>query len=125
LRAVLAQRLVRKVCPACSRPYRPTRDELRLLQLDPAIAGQAEFRRGAGCEACHGTGYRGRLGVFELLVVSDALRAMIHAGAGATRLRAQARQEGMRTLREDGVRKIIAGLTTVEEVVSLTVGDAV
>jgi type IV pilus assembly protein PilB len=125
LRAVLAQRLVRKVCPACSRPYRPTRDELRLLQLDPAIAGQAEFRRGAGCEACHGTGYRGRLGIFELLVVSDALRAMIHAGAGATRLRAQARQEGMRTLREDGVRKIIAGLTTVEEVVSLTVGDAV
>lgn len=123
LRGVMAQRLVRTNCRQCSRPHQPTAQELQMLNITPRITAGANFMKGAGCGACHGTGYRGRMGIFEILVMSDALRAMVHAGASAARLRAQARAEGIRTLREDGVRKIIAGLTTVEEVASITAGD--
>ncbi|MBW7896065.1 MAG: Flp pilus assembly complex ATPase component TadA [Opitutaceae bacterium] len=124
LRGVMAQRLVRRICPACAEVHRPGAAELRLLDIPAALAEGATFRRGRGCPECHGTGYRGRLGIFEILVVDDELRRLIHDGAPAAKLRAHARAAGMRTLREDGVRKIIAGLTTVEEVVSMTVGDA-
>lgn len=124
LRGVLAQRLVRKICPACTRPHAPTAQEGRLLQRLSATTVAGDFRRGAGCPACQGSGFRGRLGIFELLVVTDPIRALIHTGASVARVRETAHAEGMRTMREDGVRKIIAGLTTVEEVASLTVGDA-
>jgi len=80
--------------------------------------------RGAGCPACSGTGYRGRMGIFEIMVVNEDVQRMIYEGASAARLREKARSMGMRTMREDGARKVIAGLTTVEEVVSITVGDA-
>lgn len=123
LRGVMAQRLVRKICPDCARPYEPTAQELRSLKIPAAQAAAGSFRRGAGCAACQGSGFRGRLGIFEILVVSDAIRELIYAGASATRLRETAHAEGMQTMREDGVRKIIAGLTTVEEVASITVGD--
>lgn len=123
LRGVLAQRLVRRICPHCARPHVPTPRELRLLGLDPVEVPVANFRRGAGCAACQGSGFLGRLGLFEIFAVSDALRGMIHAGATTQRLRETAHAEGLRTMREDGVRKIIAGLTTVEEVASITVGD--
>lgn len=123
LRGIMAQRLIRCICPHCSTTHEPAARELQLLGISEILAKGANFRKGAGCMLCHGTGYRGRMGIFEILVISDALRAMIHDGASATRLRVQARAEGMRSLREDGVRKIIAGLTTVEEVASITVGD--
>ncbi|MCW5549764.1 MAG: type II/IV secretion system protein, partial [Opitutaceae bacterium] len=123
LRGVMAQRLVRRICPECTRPHVPAAAELRLLGLDAAAAAGADFRRGRGCAACRGTGYRGRMGIFEIMEVSDPLREMIHAGAGGAALRAQARADGMRTLREDGLRKISAGLTTIEEVASITLGD--
>jgi general secretion pathway protein E/type IV pilus assembly protein PilB len=123
LRGVLAQRLVRRICPACSRPHVPAASELRLMDINPALAGRADFRRGAGCPECQGTGYRGRMGIFELLTMDDALRELIHAGSTSVRLRQKARAQGLRTMREDGARKIIAGLTTVEEVASITVGD--
>ncbi len=123
LRGVMAQRLVRKICPACAKPHTPTAQELHALNIGPEQVAGGNFRRGAGCEACQGTGYRGRMGIFEILVVTDSIRELIYAGASATQLRERARTEGMRTMREDGVRKIIAGLTTVEEVASITVGD--
>ncbi|HVU22796.1 MAG TPA: ATPase, T2SS/T4P/T4SS family [Opitutus sp.] len=124
LRAVMAQRLVRRNCAKCARPCTPTPQELRALNLTPAQAAGARFMRGAGCPACNGTGYRGRMGIFEIFVVNEALQQMIYEGASATRLREKARTLGMRTMREDGARKVIAGLTTVEEVVSITIGDA-
>jgi len=123
LRAVLAQRLVRRVCLQCRQPAIPTDAELALLGLNPLLAGAVTLMRGVGCPACHGTGYRGRVGVFELLVLNDEISQMIHERAGSTRLRARARALGMRTLREDGARKAIAGLTTIAEVVSMSAGD--
>jgi general secretion pathway protein E/type IV pilus assembly protein PilB len=123
LRAVLAQRLVRKVCLQCRRSDLPSASTLALLGLKPDAAG-ATFMRGEGCPACMGTGYHGRVGIFELLVVDDEISQMIHERPESARLRAHARARGMRTLREDGARKVIAGLTTMEEVVSITAGEA-
>jgi type IV pilus assembly protein PilB len=123
LRAVLAQRLVRKICPACKRTYRPAARERDALGLTVAALGQAEFARGIGCVDCHGTGYQGRMGIFELLPIDEATRALIYDNVTAGRLRACARQKGMRTMREDGIRKVLAGLTTIEEVVAVTVSD--
>lgn len=124
LRATMAQRLVRRVCPHCARPYTPDARELLALGATPEQLEGATFRRGAGCEHCNGTGYRGRMGIFEIFLISDDIRAMIYENASAARLRARARQDGMRTMREDGIRKVLAGLTTIEEVVSVTVGDS-
>ena len=124
LRSVMAQRLVRRICPDCKQPHVPSARELHSLGLDPArLAAGAAFARGAGCPACRGTGYRGRMGIFEIFLVHDGIRAMIYDNVTAARLRHQARADGMRTMREDGLRKVLAGLTTIEEVVSVTVGD--
>ena len=123
LRAILAQRLVRKTCLRCRQPYVPTATELGALNLSPADAAAATFMRGSGCPECHGTGYRGRTGIFELLVLTKEIQQLIHECGGSAHLRAAARSLGMRTLREDGARKASTGLTTIEEVVSITVGD--
>lgn len=123
LRAVLAQRLVRRICPACKKACTPSARELQALSLTPDRLAGASFARGAGCTACHGTGYHGRMGIFELFPVHDGIRALIYDNAPAARLRAQARRDGMRTMREDGIRKVLAGFTTIEEVVTVTVGD--
>ncbi|HWA10802.1 MAG TPA: GspE/PulE family protein [Opitutaceae bacterium] len=123
LRGVLAQRLVRRNCPTCSAPYRPSAMELGLLGIARETAESAQFLRGGGCEACQGTGYHGRIGLFELMVVDDELRRRIHAAAPVADLNWAACAAGMRPLREDGVRKVIAGLTTIEEVVSITVDE--
>ncbi len=123
LRAVIAQRLVRRVCPHCRRTYTPSARDLHALGLTPARVAGAEFAHGAGCGACHGTGYRGRMGIFEIFLVHDGIRRMIYDNVTAARLREQARRDGMRTMREDGIRKVLAGLTTIEEVVAVTVGD--
>ena len=124
LRASVAQRLVRRICPHCRRPHTPSARELQALGVSaPELAG-ATFARGAGCAACLGTGYRGRLGLFEIFLITDEIRHLIHDRAGASRLRAQAQRAGWRTLRQDGVRKVLAGHTTIEEVVAATVADA-
>jgi general secretion pathway protein E/type IV pilus assembly protein PilB len=123
LRSVLAQRLVRQVCAGCRQSHRPPAHELRALGLDPAASPDVRFARGAGCPACHGTGFRGRVGLFEIFLVHDGIRRMIYEHVTAARLRQQARRDGMRTMREDGIRKVLAGLTTVEEVVSVTAAD--
>jgi general secretion pathway protein E/type IV pilus assembly protein PilB len=93
------------------------------MRLTPEREKGATFLRGAGCAACHGTGYSGRIGIFEFLTVDDELRQLIHAGAGVAPLRLAARRAGMKGLREDGWRAVSAGLTTIEEVVSITIDD--
>lgn len=123
LRSVVAQRLVRQICPDCRTAYRPSAQELHTLGVEAAQLTSASLARGAGCAACHRTGYRGRMGIFEIFLVHDGIRSMIYDNVTAVRLREQARRDGMRTMREDGIRKILAGLTTIEEVVSATVGD--
>ncbi len=121
LRAVVAQRLVRRVCPHCARP--PPAGLAEPADGGSPEAAAADFRPGAGCPACEHTGFRGCVGLFEILPVDDEMQRMIYEGAGAARLRAHARARGMRTLREDGLRKARAGLTTLAEVLASTVGD--
>jgi general secretion pathway protein E/type IV pilus assembly protein PilB len=125
LRATMAQRLVRRICPQCRCAYTPAVRELHALGLTTAQVDGAEFTHGIGCAACHGTGYRGRVGLFELFVLSDEMRPLIYGNVTAARLRQQARREGMRTLREDGLRKMLAGLTTIDEIAAATIGDAI
>ncbi|HEY9247585.1 MAG TPA: type II/IV secretion system protein, partial [Rariglobus sp.] len=84
----------------------------------------ATFMHGEGCQNCNGTGYRGRAGIFEMFVVNEEIQRMIYDNVGTAKLREKARSLGMRTMREDGVRKVLGGQTTIDEVVSITVGDA-
>ena len=111
---VLAQRLVRRICPECRTSYRPESQSVALLAGGPV--GTVTLHRGSGCTVCRGTGFRGRLGLFELLTMTDEVRDGLLQGAPLARLRALAREQGMTTLREDGWAKVQAGLTTVEEV---------
>ncbi len=122
-RALMAQRLVRKICSRCAAPYTPTDTELRSLNIDPAAIASATFMKGKGCNDCSDTGYRGRFGIFEIFVIDDEARKLIYDRVPSSVLRSRAREMGMRTLREDGVRKVLAGLTTPEEVIRATVGD--
>ena len=117
LRGVLAQRLVRRVCPDCSTPHTPTAADLRWLNVDHADA----MRTGTGCPACRQTGYRGRLGAFELLALDEELRHLIGDRATAGQIKAAAVRHGTRTLRDDGVDKVLAGRTTIAEVERVTV----
>src|SRR5258705_7758358 len=111
---VLAQRLVRRVCDDCTTTYAPDAGQVAALAGRPV--GRTSLRRGAGCPTCRGTGFRGRLGLFELLLVTDAVKDAIATGKSRAELRAAAVEGGMASLREDGWRKVQAGLTTVEEV---------
>ncbi len=124
LRAIMAQRLVRKICQHCKRPIVPDARELRSLNINPAQAASATFAKGDGCGQCNSTGYRGRMGIFEVFVINEEVQKMIYENVGTVKLREKARSLGMRTMREDGARKVTSGLTTIEEVVSITVGDA-
>ena len=123
IRAVLAQRLVRKICPECKEPYTPTEVELRALNLTAASLAQARFAKGRGCDRCRGTGYKGRAGIFEIFTVDDEIRHLINEGAPVSKIRQRARDLGMRTLREDGIRKVVSGMTTPEEIISATMAD--
>jgi type IV pilus assembly protein PilB len=122
-RALMAQRLVRKVCKKCTAPYMPSDAELRALAIDPTTVQGANFRKGAGCRDCNNTGNRGRFGIFEIFVIDDEARKLIYEKVSSAVLRNRAREMGMRTLREDGARKVIAGLTTADEVIKSTVNE--
>jgi type IV pilus assembly protein PilB len=123
VRAVVAQRLVRRLCPHCKAPSELSEYELGALQIEPGQIRQANVMRPVGCERCRGRGYRGRMGIFEMFLVDDEVRNMINNNASTIALRQRARELGMRTLREDGVRKVLAGMTTAEEVISTTMAD--
>jgi type IV pilus assembly protein PilB len=120
LMAVLGQRLVRTVCKNCRTPFEPTEDQLALLNLSPHDLGDKVFHYGRGCAVCNDTGYKGRKGIFELLVVSEPIRALINERAPTVVVRQKAVELGMVTLREDGLRAIFEGDTTIEEVVKYT-----
>jgi type IV pilus assembly protein PilB len=120
LMAVLAQRLIRTICKKCRTPFEPTENQLSLLNLSPHDIGDKVFYYGRGCAACNDTGYKGRKGIFELLVASEAIRGLINERAPTVVLRQKAVELGMVTLREDGLRGIFDGNTTIEEVVKYT-----
>ena len=123
VRAIMAQRLVRTVCPRCKEPYTPSKYEMDMLKLDPEEMKKATIYKGRGCSDCAKTGYRGRKGIFEIFVMDEEMRRMVYEKVPSNVLRNRAREIGMRTLREDGVRKIMAGITTPEEVISITQRD--
>ena len=122
-RCLMAQRLVRKICPKCEAQAEPVESELLSLGLDPSNIKEPNFKAGKGCDKCSNTGYKGRFGLFEVFVVDDQSRKMIVNKCTTMELRKRAREVGMRTLREDGARKAVAGMTTAKEVLRVTVGD--
>ena len=118
--AVIGQRLVRTICKNCRTPFEPTETQLALLNLSPHDLGDKVFYYGRGCGACNDTGYKGRRGIFELLTINDSMRALINERAPTVVMRQKAVELGMVTLREDGLRSIFEGDTTIEEVVKYT-----
>ena len=124
VRAIMAQRLVRRVCKKCAQPYTPTADEIRLLGLDEDFIKNSTFMKGRGCSACGHTGYKGRMGIYEIFILQEEIQNLIYGKAASNVIRDAARKSGMRTLREDGLRKAAAGTTTLAEVLATTIGDA-
>ena len=127
LRAAMAQRLVRAICDGCRCEYTPTERDMKMLKGLSAGANVQTPERmyhGAGCDLCHKTGYKGRKGIFEIFKVDDTVQRLIFDHAPATLLRQRARELGMRTLREDGMLKVGSGLTSLSEVLRVTMGDA-
>lgn len=120
LLGVLAQRLVRTVCKKCRTPFEPTESQLAQLNLSPHDIGDKAFYYGRGCSSCNDTGYKGRKGIFELLVITEPIRNLINERAPTVVIRQKAVELGMVTLREDGLRGIFDGDTTIEEVVKYT-----
>jgi type IV pilus assembly protein PilB len=120
LEAVLAQRLVRRICKNCLTAYEPTQDVKDMLDVDPLEIADKNFYYGEGCEQCSKTGYKGRIGLFEMVMVSDAIRDLINNRAPTLQIRQKALEQGMRGLRDDGLRAIFDGNTTIEEVLKYT-----
>jgi type II secretory ATPase GspE/PulE/Tfp pilus assembly ATPase PilB-like protein len=108
----VAQRLVRQICSKCREPYDPPAKLLQELELAPGT----QFFRGKGCERCRNTGYKGRIGIFEVLKMNDRIRELVVTRPPTSAIRALAREFGMKTLWEDGIAKVVAGTTTIEEV---------
>ncbi len=117
---VLAQRLVRRVCAECGQPYTPKPQELQSLHYAPSAEVRSRFRKGAGCEACRGTGYHGRVGCFELLTVDDETRLLIHERETASAINNAAIRAGMHSLCDDGLAKVELGTTTLDEVMRVS-----
>ncbi|MGJ8639145.1 MAG: GspE/PulE family protein [Opitutaceae bacterium] len=124
VRAVLAQRLVRRTCPNCKAPDTPDERLLNSLGIRSDQSLDATFMRGKGCDKCNSTGFRGRVGIFEVFNVNEELQTMIYEESSLVALRNKAREMGMRSMREDGIRKVLAGVTTPEEVLHATVADS-
>jgi general secretion pathway protein E len=122
--AVLAQRLVRVLCTRCREPYEPTVEELAEMGVRPPPRPVTVYRPGH-CDACNHTGYRGRLGIFELMLVDDAIRELVAHNVDSKRIKRQAVAGGMRTLRGDGARKVLRGLTSIAEVLRATEEETV
>ena len=122
--AILAQRLVRRICPECREEAEPTEDMLLELELTPERVKDRKFYHGAGCATCNNTGYKGRVGLFELMILDDELRDMINDNCNTDDLRERAKSKGMKVLRDTGIDFIFDGTTTAEEIIRETVLDA-
>jgi type IV pilus assembly protein PilB len=123
LEGVVAQRLVRRICANCKTEYTPAEEQLMELELRPDDVQGKRFYYGKGCEQCNNTGYRGRLGIYEIMTLDDEMRDMIIKQASTQVLRVEAKKRGMRTLRQSGLLAIYDGVTTIEEVVRETIMD--
>jgi len=123
--AIMAQRLVRRVCPDCKKPYEPTPHEIKELGLGGRITGDVKVVIGAGCDKCFQTGYRGRTGIYELMLVSADIQNMVYQRSTAGAIKKAALDAGLQTLRMDGARKVLAGVTTTHEVLRVTQADLV
>ena len=123
LRAAMAQRLVRAICEKCKEAYTPSERELKMLGTLSKTVPERMYH-GAGCDKCGRSGYKGRKGIFEIFKVDDTIQRLIFDHAPATLLRQRAREMGMRTLREDGMLKVASGMTSLQEVLRVTMGDA-
>ncbi len=124
VRGMLAQRLIRKICPKCKQPAELLPSDMRTLGVNEGQVAASSVSKGAGCENCRHGGYRGRAGIFEIFVIDDEIRHMINDRATTLQLRKRARESGMRTMREDGIRKVLSGMSTAEEVISVTMADS-
>jgi len=122
-RSMMAQRLVRKICKKCMMSSVPSEEELKALGIDMTKLTGANFMKGAGCKDCNKSGHRGRFGIFEIFLIDDHARKLIYERVPASVLRARALEMGMRSLRDDGARKVVAGLTTADEVIKATTSD--
>ncbi len=120
LEAILAQRLVRRICRTCRTAYEPGPELIEMLDVDPLEIADKDFYYGEGCPECSNTGYRGRIGLFEMVVVSDAIRELINQKAPTLAIKQKALEQGMRSLRDDGLRAIFDGNATIEEVLKYT-----
>ena len=121
---IVAQRLVRRICPDCKVEAEATVQELRALGLDvDKIDPQTTFYQGTGCDKCFHTGYRGRTGIYEIMLISEAIQELIYRQESAGKIKRLALQEGMKTLRMDGARKVQEGITTFSEVLRVTQAD--
>lgn len=120
LEAILAQRLVRRICPSCKTAYEPSQELVEMLDVDPLEIADKDFFYGEGCPECSKTGYRGRVGLFEMIVVTDAIRELINKRAPTLAIKQKALEQGMRSLRDDGLRAIFDGKSTIEEVLKYT-----
>ncbi len=123
IRGVMAQRLVRTICPSCREEVEPTKTEANFLKSVVGENADIKNYKGRGCNKCALTGYSGRSGIFEIFIITDEIQRMIYDQRPANELRVRARENGMRTLREDGVRKVLSGFTSLEEVFRVTMGD--
>ena len=123
LRAVMAQRLLRRVCKECKEPYTPSAGEIRMLGLTPEYLANHQFYKGKGCQACGYTGYKGRIGIYEIFEVTEDIAKLIFANETSGKIREFARRNGMRSLRDDAIRKAEAGISTLEEVIFVTLRD--
>ncbi len=123
VRAIIAQRLVRKLCSECKAPVELNDQEMRMLNIDRARALDSHILGAQGCDRCRGSGYKGRIGIFEIFNVDDEVRHLINQDLTTPQLRKRARELGMRTMREDGIRKVLSGMTSAEEVISVTMSD--
>lgn len=121
--AVIGQRLVRTVCAHCAESYVPEAEALAELGVDPDTGGENGFRRGAGCDACRGTGYHGRTAIYEMMVMNDDIRRLIMDRAPGTSIKRAALANGMETLRVGGWHKAQQGITTIDEVLRVTQDD--
>jgi len=123
--AVVAQRLVRQICDDCKHEVKADKNDLRALGLEGTDLGAAHFYEGQGCEKCFHTGYRGRTGIYELMMINDPIQELIYKRESAGKIKRLALDSGMKTLRMDGARKVLKGLTTVAEVLRVTQADVV
>jgi type IV pilus assembly protein PilB len=125
IEGIVAQRLVRRICESCKTPFEPSETQLMELQLRPEDVKDKEFYYGRGCDKCNGTGYRGRIGIFEIMTFNDEIRDLIMNQASTGVLRSAGQKAGMALLRENGLATIYDGITTIDEVVKETIMEEI